>query len=144
MTDKPRSVVLAIILAGYLLILIDVSILMAALPSVHRDLGLSATGLSWAQNAYTLTFGGLLLLGARVGDLLGRRPAFTLGIGLFNAASLAVGLGILVTVFDAAGPRGGGPQVILAGRVSATLSTACLFLVVAIAVTLVARALTKE
>src|SRR4051812_15310330 len=92
MTDKPRSVVLAIILAGYLLVLIDVSILMAALPSVHRDLGLSATGLSWVQNAYTLTFGGLLLLGARVGDLLGRRRTFIAGIGLFTVASLAVGL----------------------------------------------------
>jgi EmrB/QacA subfamily drug resistance transporter len=84
--------VLALILAGYLLILIDVSILMAALPRIHADLGFSATGLSWAQNAYTLTFGGLLLLGARVGDLLGRRRTFMLGIGLFAAASLAVGL----------------------------------------------------
>src|SRR3954449_8459992 len=86
-----RGVVLAIILTGYLLILIDVSILMAALPQIHADLGFSAAGLSWAQNAYTLTFGGLLLLGARVGDLLGRRRTFMLGIGLFTAASLAVG-----------------------------------------------------
>jgi MFS family permease len=89
---EPRGVVLAIILAGYLLILIDVSILMAALPRIHADLGFSATGLSWAQNAYTLTFGGLLLLGARAGDLLGRRRTFMLGIGLFTLASLAVGL----------------------------------------------------
>src|SRR5690349_17190549 len=87
-----RGAVLAIILAGYLLILIDVSILMAALPRIHADLGFSPTGLSWAQNAYTLAFGGLLLLGARVGDLLGRRRTFMLGIGLFTVASLAVGL----------------------------------------------------
>jgi len=87
-----RGVVLAIILAGYLLVLIDVSILMAALPSIRADLGFTDTSLSWAQNAYTLTFGGLLLLGARAGDLLGRRRAFVLGIGLFTAASLAVGL----------------------------------------------------
>jgi MFS family permease len=86
------GMVLAIILTGYLLILIDVSILMAALPRIHADLGFSATGLSWAQNAYTLTFGGLLLLGARVGDVLGRRRTFMLGVGLFSAASLAVGL----------------------------------------------------
>jgi EmrB/QacA subfamily drug resistance transporter len=85
-------VVLAIILAGYLLVLIDVSILMAALPSIRADLGFSDTSLSWTQNAYTLTFGGLLLLGARTGDLLGRRRTFVLGIGLFTAASLAVGL----------------------------------------------------
>ena len=56
-------------------------------PRVLRD-----TSLSWAQNAYTLTFGGLLLLGARAGDLLGRRRTFMLGIGVFTAASLAVGL----------------------------------------------------
>ena len=62
---RQRVVVLAIILAGYLLVLIDVSILMAALPSIRADLGFSDTSLSWAQNAYTLTFGGLLLLGAR-------------------------------------------------------------------------------
>jgi MFS family permease len=85
-----RGVVLAVILVGYLLILIDVSILMAALPRIHADVGFSATGLSWAQNAYTLTFGGLLLLGARVGDLFGRRRTFMLGIGLFTMASLAV------------------------------------------------------
>src|SRR3954454_20883904 len=89
---EKRGVVLAIILTGYLLILIDVSILMAALPSIRADLGFSDTSLSWAQNAYTLTFGGLLLLGARLGDLLGRRRTFVLGIGLFTAASLAVGL----------------------------------------------------
>jgi MFS family permease len=89
---QQRGVVLAIILAGYLLVLIDVSILMAALPSIRADLRFSDTSLSWAQNAYTLTFGGLLLLGARAGDLLGRRRTFMLGIGVFTAASLAVGL----------------------------------------------------
>src|SRR3954466_11318952 len=87
-----RGVVLAIILAGYLLILIDVSILRSALPRIDADLGLSDTGLSWAQNAYTLTSGGLLLLGARAGDLLGRRRTFIAGITLFTVASLAVGL----------------------------------------------------
>jgi len=94
MTSPPehRGVVLAIILAGYLLILIDVSILMSALPRIDADLGFSDTGLSWAQNAYTLTFGGLLLLGARAGDLLGRRRTFIAGITLFTVASLAVGL----------------------------------------------------
>src|SRR5881227_893252 len=87
-----RRVVLAVILLGYLLVLLDVSILMAALPTIHRDLGFSPTSLSWAQNAYTLTFGGLLLLGARAGDLAGRRRAFMAGIALFAVASLAVGL----------------------------------------------------
>src|SRR4051812_4565242 len=59
---RSNRAVLAVILVGYLLILIDVSILIAALPQIHADLGFSPAGLSWAQNAYTLTFGGLLLL----------------------------------------------------------------------------------
>ena len=88
---RHRGLVLAVILIGYLLVLIDVSILMVALPRIHRDLGFSTTGLSWAQNAYTLTFGGFLLAGARVGDLLGRRRTFIIGIGVFALASLAVG-----------------------------------------------------
>src|SRR4051795_4847622 len=91
-SSEQRGVVLALILVGYLLILIDVSILMAALPTIHRDLDFSPASLSWAQNAYTLSFGGLLLVGARAGDLLGRRRTFLLGIGLFTAASLFVGL----------------------------------------------------
>jgi EmrB/QacA subfamily drug resistance transporter len=90
--EQHRGVVLAIILTGYLLVLIDVSILMVALPRIHHDLQFSATSLSWAQNAYTLTFGGLLLLGARAGDLIGRRQAFMAGIALFAASSLAVAL----------------------------------------------------
>jgi EmrB/QacA subfamily drug resistance transporter len=90
--ERRRALVLAIILMGYLLVLIDVSILMVALPRIHRDLGFSSSNLSWAQNAYTLTFGGLLLLGARAGDLLGRRRTFMLGIAIFMIASAAVGL----------------------------------------------------
>ena len=118
-----RGVVLAIILAGYLLILIDVSILMAALPRIHHDLGFSATGLSWAQNAYTLTFGGFLLLGARVGDLAGRRRMFVVGIALFAAASLAVGLAQSAGWMIAARAVQGIGAAILAPSTLALLST---------------------
>ncbi len=83
---------LAIILASYLMIVLDVSIVITAMPEIHRTLGFSSTGLSWVQNAYTLAFGGLLLLGARAGDLLGRRRMFMVGIALFTGASLAAGL----------------------------------------------------
>jgi EmrB/QacA subfamily drug resistance transporter len=86
------AVLLAIILGCYLMIVLDISIVITALPSIRRALGFSPTGLSWVQNAYTLTFGGLLLLGARAGDLLGRRRTFVAGIGLFTAASLMGGL----------------------------------------------------
>src|SRR3954463_15202556 len=89
---RANAMVLAIILACYLMIVLDVSIVITALPKIHRDLGFSPTGLSWVQNAYALTFGGLLLLGARAGDILGRRRVFVVGIALFTAASLAAGL----------------------------------------------------
>jgi EmrB/QacA subfamily drug resistance transporter len=91
-TAGRRPLVLAVVLMGYLLVLIDASIVMVALPHVRDDLGFSATALSWVQNAYTLAFGGLLLLGARVGDLVGRRRTFVAGIALFTVASLGVGL----------------------------------------------------
>jgi EmrB/QacA subfamily drug resistance transporter len=86
------SVVLAIILSCYLMIVLDVSVIITALPKIHSALGFSPTGLSWVQNAYTLTFGGLLLLGARAGDILGRRRMFVAGIALFTTASLIGGL----------------------------------------------------
>src|SRR6476620_8427229 len=83
---------LAIVLASYLMIVLDVSIVITALPQIHEALDFSDTGLSWVQNAYTLAFGGLLLLGARAGDVLGRRRMFVIGLALFTAASIAVGL----------------------------------------------------
>src|SRR4051794_4560141 len=122
MTQR-RSVVLAVILIGYLLVVIDVSILFAALPTIHRDLGFTATSLSWAQNAYTLTFGGLLLLGARAGDLVGRRRMFVVGIGLFAVASLAVGLAQSPAWMISARALQGVGAAILAPSTLALLST---------------------
>src|SRR3954454_22828384 len=86
------SVTLAVILVGYLMIVVDVSVVITALPDIHTALGFSATSLSWVQNAYALTFGGLLLLGARAGDLLGRRRVFLAGIAVFTTASFVAGL----------------------------------------------------
>src|SRR5713101_2830426 len=82
---------LAVILASYLMIVLDISIVITALPKIHHALGFSATGLSWVQNAYTLSFGGLLLLGARAGDILGRRRMFVVGIAIFTLGSLGAG-----------------------------------------------------
>jgi EmrB/QacA subfamily drug resistance transporter len=92
--NRPQNpaLVLAIILTVQLMIVLDASIVITALPQIHADLGFSSTGLSWVQNAYTLTFGGLLLLGARAGDLFGRRRVFVAGLGLFVGASLLGGL----------------------------------------------------
>src|SRR4051795_13170764 len=86
------TVVLALILTVQLMVVLDASIIITALPQIHSDLGFSPTGLSWVQNAYTLTFGGLQLLGARAGDLFGRRRVFVAGLSLFVGASLLGGL----------------------------------------------------
>ena len=86
------NLVLGLILAAYLMIILDISVIITALPEIHTALHFSSTGLSWVQNAYTLTFGGLLLLGARAGDILGRRRVFMAGIALFSTASLVAGL----------------------------------------------------
>src|SRR5947208_5445964 len=74
------------------MVILDVSIVNVALPSIRKDLGFSATGLQWVVNAYTLTFAGFLLLGGRATDLLGRRRVFIGGLLLFAFASLAGGL----------------------------------------------------
>jgi EmrB/QacA subfamily drug resistance transporter len=92
MTGSNRTMVLGIILACYLMIIVDISVIITALPDIHSALSFSSTGLSWVQNAYALTFGGLLLLGARAGDILGRRRVFVAGIVVFTAASLLAGL----------------------------------------------------
>lgn len=83
--------VLAAILTTQLMIVLDATIVNVALPDIQKALGFSATSLSWVLNAYTLAFGGLLLLGARAGDILGRRRTLLFGIGLFTLASLAGG-----------------------------------------------------
>ena len=84
MVDR-RTAALAIILVSYFMIVLDISIVITGLPKILESLSFSATGLSWVQNAYTLAFGGLLLLGARAGDILGRRRMFIAGLALFTA-----------------------------------------------------------
>jgi EmrB/QacA subfamily drug resistance transporter len=86
------TVLLFVILTAQLMVVLDTTIVNVALPHIQRGLGFSATGLSWVLNAYILTFGGLLLLGARAGDLLGRRRVFLAGIALFTLSSLVGGL----------------------------------------------------
>ncbi|WAL68779.1 MFS transporter [Amycolatopsis cynarae] len=86
------TAILAIILVSYFMILLDNSVIFTALPSLQSDLHLSTTELAWVQDAYTLVFGGLLLLGARAGDILGRRRVFVFGLSVFCAASLLIGL----------------------------------------------------
>jgi EmrB/QacA subfamily drug resistance transporter len=90
--DNRRWLALLILCLGDLMIVLDVTIVGVALPTIREDLGFSETSLAWVVNAYLLTFGGFLLLGGRLGDLFGHRLLFLAGIVLFTLASLACGL----------------------------------------------------
>ncbi len=89
---RKRWLALIVLCLGDLMIVLDMTIVNVALPSIRADLGFSQTSLVWVVNAYMLTFGGFLLLGGRLGDLFGHRRLFLLGITLFTLASLACGL----------------------------------------------------
>ncbi|GAA2661122.1 DHA2 family efflux MFS transporter permease subunit [Streptomyces vastus] len=88
----PTWVVVALACAGQFLVVLDISVVNVALPSMRADLALSATGLQWVVNAYTIAFAGFMLLGGRAGDLYGRKRMFLIGLALFTLASLGGGL----------------------------------------------------
>ncbi|GDY73710.1 hypothetical protein SAV31267_031950 [Streptomyces avermitilis] len=88
----PAWVVVALACAGQFLVVLDVSVVNVALPSMRADLGLSAPGLQWVVNAYAIAFAGFMLLGGRAGDLYGRNRTFLAGLALFTLASLGGGL----------------------------------------------------
>src|SRR5213079_1275989 len=90
--NRTRWFALYVLCLGSLMIVLDVTIVNVALPSIKSDLGFSETSISWVVNAYLLTYGGFLLLGGRLGDLFGHRRLFVAGITLFTAASLVCGL----------------------------------------------------
>src|SRR5271154_7497601 len=87
-----RGLALTIMLGAQLMIILDATVVNIALPHIQNGLHFSSTSLSWVMNAYILTFGGLLLLGGRAGDILGRRPMSIGGLTIFTLASLAGGL----------------------------------------------------
>src|SRR6266851_3750127 len=95
-----RWLSLIVLCTGFLLIVVDMTIVNVALPSIQKDLGFSQSGLAWIINAYLIAFGGLLLLAGRVGDLVGHKRVFLYGLAVFTVASLVCGLsqsqGVLV------------------------------------------------
>src|SRR3978361_2306080 len=91
-TTREKNIALALLAMTQFIIIIDASIVNVALPSIGKALDFSQQNLSWVVNAYTLTFGGFLLLGGRLADYLGRRRMFMVGLGLFSVASLLGGL----------------------------------------------------
>ncbi|HEX7058978.1 MAG TPA: MFS transporter [Solirubrobacterales bacterium] len=86
--DRRRWLALYVLCAGVLMIVLDMTVVNVALPSIQDDLGFSQTNLAWVVNAYLIAFGGLLLLSGRLGDLLGHRRIFLTGLGVFTSASL--------------------------------------------------------
>lgn len=91
-TDDRRWIALYVLCAGVLMIVLDVTVVNVALPSIQEDLGFSQSSLAWVVNAYLIAFGGLLLLAGRLGDLISRRDVFLAGLGVFTLASLVCGL----------------------------------------------------
>jgi EmrB/QacA subfamily drug resistance transporter len=87
-----RWLSLLVLCAGFLLIVVDMTVVNVALPSIRRDLGFSQAGLAWVVNGYLIAYGGLLLLAGRLGDLVGRKRVFLSGLALFTAASLLCGV----------------------------------------------------
>src|SRR3954451_5420752 len=107
MTDRSeapsRWLALVVLCAGMLMVILDQTIVNVALPTIQEDLGFSAAGLAWVVNAYLIAFGGLLLLAGRLGDLIGRRSIFLVGLAVFTLASLLCGLS-------------GSPEMLIAAR----------------------------
>lgn len=88
------SVALAVIVSGELMLMLDATVITVALPAIGRDLGMAATDRSWLINAFMLAFGGLLLIGGRIGDVVGHRRTFAIGLSAFTLASVLAGLAL--------------------------------------------------
>jgi EmrB/QacA subfamily drug resistance transporter len=91
-SDRRKWIALVVLCVGMLMIILDSTIVNVALPSIQGDLGFSQANLAWVVNAYLIAFGGLLLLAGRIGDLIGRKTVFMVGLAVFTGASLLCGL----------------------------------------------------
>jgi EmrB/QacA subfamily drug resistance transporter len=121
MTDRNRWIALYVLCVGMLMIVLDVTVVNVALPSVQDDLGFSQSSLAWVVNAYLIAFGGLLLLAGRFGDLLGRKRIFMAGLVVFTAASLLCGAaqsqGVLVAARFIQGVGGAMTSAVILGMI---------------------------
>jgi EmrB/QacA subfamily drug resistance transporter len=120
-TDRARWIALVVLCVGMLMIILDSTVVNVALPSIQHDLGFSQPNLAWVINAYLITFGGLLLLAGRFGDLVGRKRIFMLGLALFTTASLLCGLsdsqGVLIAARFVQGIGGALTSSVILGMV---------------------------
>jgi EmrB/QacA subfamily drug resistance transporter len=119
--DRKRWIALYVLCAGCLMIVLDVTVVNVALPSIQNDLGFSTSSLAWVVNAYLIAFGGLLLLAGRFGDLLGRRSIFLSGLAIFTSASFVCGLsqsqGMLVAARFVQGLGGAMTAAVILGMI---------------------------
>src|SRR5579875_1861450 len=121
MADRSRWIALVVLCTGMLMIVLDMTIVNVALPSIQADLGFSQSSLAWVVNAYLIAFAGLLLLAGRLGDLAGRRNVFLAGLGLFTVASLVCGLAtsqaLLITARFVQGAGGALTSAVILGMI---------------------------
>jgi MFS family permease len=121
MTDRSRWLALYVLCVGVLMIVLDVTVVNVALPSIQEDLGFSQSSLAWVVNAYLIAFGGLLLLAGRLGDLIGRRSIFLTGLAVFTVASLLCGAaqsqGVLVAARFVQGIGGAMTSAVVLGMI---------------------------
>jgi EmrB/QacA subfamily drug resistance transporter len=121
MTDRTRWIALYVLCAGVLMIVLDVTVVNVALPSIQNDLGFSQSGLAWVVNAYLIAFGGLLLLAGRFGDILGHKRIFMYGLTLFTASSALCGFansqGLLVGARFVQGVAGAMTSAVVLGMI---------------------------
>src|SRR5215475_2827704 len=122
--DPRRWWALALLCGAFFMVILDAAIVTVALPSIEEDLGFSAQGLQWVVSAYALTFAGLLLLGGRAADLLGRRRVFMVGVAFFTLASLLCGLAWSDTaLIGARGFQGIGAAIMTPSALSIIMTT---------------------
>src|SRR4051812_12559930 len=119
--DRQRWIALVVLCLGYLMIILDATIVNVALPTIQKDLGFSQSGLAWVVNAYLIAFGGLLLLAGRLGDLIGRRRVFLIGLVAFTTASLLCGIsnsrGLLIGARFVQGAGGALTSAVILGMI---------------------------
>src|SRR5438270_6375179 len=121
MEDRRRWLALYVLCVGMLMIVLDATIVNVALPTIQQDLGFSQNDLAWVVNAYLIAFGGLLLLAGRIGDLIGQRRIFLIGLGVFTGASLvcagAQSQGVLIVARFVQGIGGALTSAVILGMV---------------------------
>src|SRR5919198_3789711 len=123
-TERSRWLALLVLCLGVLMIVLDATIVNVALPDIQDDLGFSQSSLAWVVNAYLIAFGGLLLLAGRLGDLLGRRRVFLIGLAVFTGASLFCGIarsqGLLIAARFVQGAGGALTSGVILGMIVTT------------------------